>query len=77
MSIIWLIRRVYQPLSRRTPPSCRFYPTCSEYAAQALGKYGLWRGTFLTIYRIVRCNPWNQGGIDPVPEKPDLARSRR
>jgi len=45
---------------------CRFYPTCSEYAKQALGKYGLFKGSYLAIWRVMRCNPWSKGGEDKV-----------
>jgi putative membrane protein insertion efficiency factor len=45
---------------------CRFQPTCSEYGAQAISKYGVIRGGALTAWRILRCNPWNKGGADPV-----------
>jgi putative membrane protein insertion efficiency factor len=45
---------------------CRFHPTCSEYAVQAIEKYGLIKGGLKSIWRIIRCNPWNPGGIDPV-----------
>ncbi|HXL02999.1 MAG TPA: membrane protein insertion efficiency factor YidD [Candidatus Atribacteria bacterium] len=48
------------------PPSCRFEPTCSEYARQALRKYGLWKGGFLALRRLMRCNPYFPGGYDPV-----------
>ncbi len=67
---IWLIglyRRYISPLKSR--PSCRFVPTCSEYAIEALEKRGLIVGSFLTVWRILRCNPFSKGGIDPVPEK--------
>ena len=50
-----------------TPPSCRFTPTCSEYARQALLKYGPIKGLALAIWRILRCNPWGGSGYDPVP----------
>lgn len=65
--VIFLIRRVYQPFSRRfLPANCRFRPTCSEYAAQAIEKYGFIKGTLLGIWRILRCNPFNPGGDDPL-----------
>lgn len=47
--------------------TCRYYPTCSEYAIQAYEKYGFIKGTVLTIWRILRCNPFSKGGYDPVP----------
>jgi len=46
---------------------CRFHPSCSEYAATAIGDYGVLRGSWLSVKRILRCNPWNAGGIDYVP----------
>lgn len=46
---------------------CRFYPTCSEYAAQALSRYGVWRGTYQALRRISRCHPFHPGGHDPLP----------
>jgi uncharacterized protein len=48
------------------PSSCRFYPTCSQYAVEALQKYGIIKGTFKSIWRILRCNPFNKGGYDPL-----------
>lgn len=45
---------------------CRFYPTCSEYSYQAIAKYGVIKGGLMAIWRILRCNPWNKGGHDPV-----------
>ncbi len=63
--LIFLIR-IYQkyisPLKKGN--SCRFYPTCSEYAILALRKYGLIKGIFKTIWRLIRCNPFSKGGID-------------
>lgn len=50
-------------------PVCKFHPTCSEYGAQALERFGLVRGSFLALHRIMRCHPWSLGGIDPVPER--------
>ncbi|NLW45994.1 MAG: membrane protein insertion efficiency factor YidD [Firmicutes bacterium] len=51
------------------PKSCRFYPTCSEYTFQAVKKYGVKRGLSLGIKRIIRCNPFNEGGYDPLPKE--------
>lgn len=47
---------------------CRFYPTCSEYGYQAIQKYGLLRGGWMSVWRIIRCNPWSKGGVDEVPK---------
>jgi len=62
--LIHLYRTVISPLK---PPSCRFYPTCSAYALEAIAKYGPLKGASLTIKRILRCHPLNPGGFDPVP----------
>jgi putative membrane protein insertion efficiency factor len=61
------IRFYQQWISPGLPPSCRFYPSCSEYAYQAIEKYGVLRGGWLGLRRIVRCHPFNPGGFDPVP----------
>lgn len=49
-----------------TGRNCRFYPTCSQYSIEAYEKYGFFKGTFLTVNRILRCNPFNEGGYDPL-----------
>ncbi len=49
--------------------SCRFYPTCSTYAAKSIREFGAVRGAMLAVWRILRCHPWNRGGHDPVPER--------
>ncbi|MBP5619536.1 MAG: membrane protein insertion efficiency factor YidD [Bacteroidaceae bacterium] len=60
--------RFYQKfISPLTPPSCRFTPTCSQYAIEALRKHGPIKGLGLAIWRILRCNPWGGSGYDPVP----------
>lgn len=60
-----MYRKYISPLKRHG--TCIFYPTCSEYAIQAYEKYGFIKGTGLTIWRILRCNPFSEGGYDPVP----------
>ena len=65
--LLIFVIRIYQQVSRLTPPVCRFRPTCSEYAVLALQQYGVTKGTWLAIRRICRCHPWNPGGYDPVP----------
>lgn len=61
---IHFYRKVISPL---TPPSCRFYPTCSMYALEAIEKHGAAKGSWLAVKRIARCHPFNSGGYDPVP----------
>lgn len=63
LSILKFYKKFISPI---LPDSCRFYPTCSEYAAEAVGKYGVLKGSIKSIYRIIRCNPFNKGGYDPV-----------
>lgn len=59
--------RIYQKfISPLFPPSCRFTPTCSQYAVEALKKHGIVKGSIKSIWRILRCNPFNKGGYDPV-----------
>jgi uncharacterized protein len=62
--------RLYQiTLSPYWGAQCRFYPTCSCYALEALKQHGAMRGGFLSLWRLFRCHPWAKGGVDPVPEK--------
>ncbi|MFZ6032394.1 MAG: membrane protein insertion efficiency factor YidD [Melioribacter sp.] len=63
---IYLIKFYQKAISPMFPPSCRFYPTCSEYSVQAFTKYGVIKGGVKTIWRILRCNPFNKGGYDPL-----------
>ena len=65
--LIFLIKVYQKTISRVLPPSCRFYPSCSQYGVEALEKYGVFKGGWLTIKRIGRCHPFNPGGYDPVP----------
>ena len=65
--LLFLIRCYRRFISPLFPPCCRFYPTCSAYAMQAVEKYGAAKGGWLAIKRIIRCHPFNDGGYDPVP----------
>ena len=62
-----LIRCYQLCISPLFPASCRYYPTCSAYAYEAIGKYGPFKGFYLTVKRILRCHPFHPGGFDPVP----------
>jgi uncharacterized protein len=65
ISLIKLYQKVISPL---TPPSCRFYPTCSHYGIEAVEKHGALKGSWLAVRRISKCHPFHEGGFDPVPE---------
>ena len=68
--------RLYQLLvSPLFPASCKYHPSCSQYAIDALRVHGLVRGTALTAWRLLRCNPWSYGGVDKVPERRVKSRS--
>ncbi|MBE6381138.1 MAG: membrane protein insertion efficiency factor YidD [Lentisphaerae bacterium] len=65
-----LLIKIYQlTLSPFIGQCCRFEPSCSRYSAEAFRTHGFWRGLILTVYRIIRCNPWCKGGFDPVPPR--------
>lgn len=64
--LIYLIK-IYQNIPGSWHNNCKFQPTCSNYAIGVLNEFGFARGTWLTIKRILRCNPWNNGGYDPIP----------
>ncbi|RUM89451.1 MAG: membrane protein insertion efficiency factor YidD [Thermodesulfatator sp.] len=66
--LLALIRLYRLVLSPWLPGHCRFYPSCSRYAEEALRRYGLLRGGWLSLKRLLRCHPWHPGGYDPVPE---------
>jgi len=62
--LITLIRFYQRAISPLFPNSCRYYPSCSNYAILAIEKYGVFKGTLKAIWRVLRCNPWSKGGID-------------
>ena len=66
MALIWVYRTTISPL---LGPRCRYTPSCSEYALDALATHGAVKGTYLAVRRIARCHPFNDGGHDPVPPK--------
>lgn len=68
-ALIWAIQLYQHTVGLVLPRVCRFEPTCSSYAVQALREHGWWRGTALTVRRILRCNPFSTGGWDPVPRR--------
>ena len=70
---IWVYRLLISPLM---PPTCRFSPTCSAYALEALQRHGPIRGSWLAVRRISRCHPWGGDGYDPVPERSRPERNR-
>ena len=65
--LLWLVRFYRRQVSPLHPPCCRFIPTCSQYAMEAIEKYGAIKGGYLALRRILRCNPLCKGGYDPVP----------
>ncbi|MCK6501978.1 membrane protein insertion efficiency factor YidD [Myxococcota bacterium] len=67
--LIWTIRGYQRLISPLTPPMCRFTPTCSQYAVEALRVHGLVRGSMLASWRLMRCHPFHPGGHDPVPPR--------
>lgn len=68
-ALILLVRFYQLAISPLTPPSCRFVPTCSQYAVEAIRVHGPLRGSWLALKRILRCNPWGGSGYDPVPPR--------
>ena len=68
LSIIRIYQRFISPM---TPPTCRFYPTCSEYTKEAIEVYGAFKGGYMGVKRILKCHPFHEGGFDPVHLKKD------
>ncbi len=67
--LLWLILFYQKYISKLKKPCCRYYPTCSNYAKEAIIKFGAAKGFYLAVKRILKCNPLFKGGNDPVPEK--------
>lgn len=59
------------------PPSCRYYPTCSNYMLDAIKTHGVFKGTIMGLFRIIRCNPLQKGGYDPAPKKFSIKRNKK
>ena len=75
LACIRFYRRTISP-NKRGGPCCRYIPTCSQYAVTAIERYGAWKGGWMALWRILRCNPFSRGGYDPVPEDPNLTLRR-
>jgi putative membrane protein insertion efficiency factor len=73
---ILLIKIYKKLLSPLFPSSCRFYPTCSEYAIEAIETHGIFHGSWISMKRIIRCNPYCKCGYDPVPPKKEMMNSK-
>lgn len=65
--VVLLIRSYQRYVSPMRPPTCKYYPSCSQYAVVAIQRHGLLRGAGLAAWRLLRCNPWSRGGVDDVP----------
>ena len=77
--VAWVLAlpiRAWRLVSRHLAPRCRFHPSCSAYALEALETHGAARGSWLAVRRVSRCHPWHEGGLDPVPE-PNVRSHRR
>lgn len=77
-AVVSCIRFYRSKLSRlKGRPCCKYYPTCSEYALKAFETHGFFRASFMSLWRILRCNPWSMGGVDYVPGTEDYARYQK
>jgi len=74
--LLALIKFYRSAISPHTAPSCKYTPTCSQYGLEAIERFGALKGSALTIWRILRCNPFSRGGYDPVPEKKEVKNKR-
>ncbi|WP_102346615.1 membrane protein insertion efficiency factor YidD [Bacillus sp. Marseille-P3661] len=74
LTIIRFYQKFISPLK---PPTCRFYPTCSHYGLEAIQRFGIIKGGYYTLIRILKCHPFHPGGIDPVPEKVNKLKNSR
>ncbi|WP_082683681.1 MULTISPECIES: membrane protein insertion efficiency factor YidD [unclassified Mycobacterium] len=72
--LVYLIQLYRHTVSPLRLPTCRFMPTCSQYAVDALSEFGLLRGGWLATVRLLKCGPWHRGGWDPIPERPSPER---
>ncbi|MDO5125213.1 MAG: membrane protein insertion efficiency factor YidD [Ruminococcus sp.] len=70
---IWIYKKIISPLF---PARCRYYPSCSSYSIEAFKKHGFFKGLILSVWRVLRCNPFSKGGVDYVPEKFSLIRKK-
>ena len=74
LAVIKFYRKNISPL---TSSKCKYYPTCSTYGLEAIEVHGAFKGSFMTIWRILRCNPFSKGGYDPVPPKKEINRGAK
>jgi uncharacterized protein len=72
---LWLLQVYKRWVSPAFPPSCRYVPTCSEYAMEAVERYGALRGGWMAAWRVLRCHPFVKGGFDPVVRRPQASHS--
>ena len=76
-ALIALIKLYRYAISPYLAPSCRYTPSCSSYAIEAVERFGIFRGSWMAVRRISRCHPWHEGGYDPVPDSNDTITTKR
>ena len=74
--LLKFIRFYQKKISPHTPPACKYYPTCSQYAFEAIETFGVFKGSALALWRFLRCNPFSKGGYDPVPLKKEKTKKK-